>query len=195
MGELADGAGAAAPEKPSLEAFEQRLLAGDWEAKRAALEALGRRGLEPGEDADKALGLAVRHLEDEDCHVRRAALTALVRLAAAAPPEPTGARAAEHLECALARLQDDDWGVRRVALGAVGEFAAQGDARALELLTPHLRDDDEDVRSAALASIGKVGTSGDAQLEGLAVKLLEDDDEAVRLAAVRACATTTGSGG
>ncbi|CAK0852770.1 unnamed protein product, partial [Prorocentrum cordatum] len=108
-----------------------------------------------------ALGAAGARLVDPDGIVRRAALSALVRLAA-------GTAAAEgSLQHAMGCLGDPDDNVRVVALAAVAELApSAGDERALDAVCPHLRDADDDVRKAAATALGKLGAQGDRARTG-----------------------------
>ncbi|CAE8684146.1 unnamed protein product, partial [Polarella glacialis] len=172
-------------------------LEGDWEARRKALEKLGR--LQGARGQARAVALAVSHLTDEDCLVRRAAVSAGVRLVAPLPDPDNEGRfleasdgeregAASLLQQVLPMLEDQDDGVRRVALGAVGELACSGDSDLLGMLRKHLSDFDDDVRAAAAAAVGRLALRGDTQSLDAVMPLLEDDDESVRKAAVRAVA-------
>lgn len=175
---------------------------GDWEVRRAALEALGR--LRGGRGHAGAIALAGKHLEDEDVHCRRAALSASLRLVLPPPPpqdaseeEATAAfamrKAAQQsepatqlLEKVLLRLADQDWGVRRVALGAAGELAQRGDSTVLGALRDHLADPDDDVRGAAVAALGRLAPVGEGTWISILIHHLDDEDETVRSAAVTA---------
>jgi len=184
--------------KESLAALQEKVTGGDWDARRAALETLGRRSCDTGSDSQgdnlgSAVALAVSCLGDMDCHVRRAALTAIIRMVAPAPKTARGDDVApvEHktidssyLERVLLLLPDEDWGVRRIALNAVAVLAEPGDAQALEALEPHLSDTDDDVRCAAVAAVGRVAQAGNADIATLVAGLLDDDDDDVRKAAV-----------
>lgn len=187
--------------KESLAALQEKITGGDWDARRAALETLGRRGCELdvgsdtcGDNVGSAVALAVSCLGDMDCHVRRAALTAIIRIIAPRPKTAHGddeAHIVEHkivdrswLERVLLLLQDEDWGVRRIALNAVAVLAQPGDAQALAALEPHLGDTDDDVRCAAVAAVGRVAQVGNADITTLVAGLLDDDDDDVRKAAV-----------
>mmetsp|Transcript_126755 Transcript_126755/g.253404 ORF Transcript_126755/g.253404 Transcript_126755/m.253404 type:complete len:241 (+) Transcript_126755:46-768(+) len=195
--------------KEPLVALQARITGGDWEARRAALEALGRRGCEledtnpNGDSVGSAVALAASCLGDVDCHVRRAALTAIIRMIAPSPKtakEDDVAPVVERikidsswLERVLVLLQDEDWGVRRIALNAVAVLAEPGDAQALAALEPHLSDTDDDVRCAAVAAVGRVAQAGNADLATLVAGLLDDDDDDVRKAAVTSYARVSQS--
>jgi len=187
--------------KESLAALQEKITGGDWDARRAALETLGRRGCEletigdsQGGNLGSAMALAVNCLGDMDCHVRRAALTALIRMIAPTPKTNRRDDVApvvekqtidsSCLERVLILLQDEDWGVRRIALNAVAVLAKPGDAQALAALEPHVSDTDDDVRCAAVAAVGRVAQAGNAEIATLVAGLLDDDDDDVRKAAV-----------
>jgi len=186
----------------SFAAIAERIKEGDWDARRAALETLGRRSCQldgssdsEGANVGSAVALAVSCLGDTDCHVRRAALTAIIRMIAPTPKTPKGDDVdpvverktidSSWLERVLLLLQDEDWGVRRIALNAVAVLAEPGDAEALAALEPHLSDTDDDVRCAAVKAVGRVALAGNADIAMLVAGLLDDDDDDdVRKAAV-----------
>eukprot|EP00434_Breviolum_minutum_P010528 symbB.v1.2.009285.t1/scaffold571.1/size186967/3 len=185
-------------------ALEVQLL-GDWEARRQAVQALGRGKLAEGSRPGHALELVTKYLDDEDQHVRRTALEAAVRLSLPPPPHEDmtteeAAAATERrqraqesevmqnlLQQVMLRLaEDQDWGVRKVALSAVAEMATRGHLKALQAVQVYLSDKDDDVRGAAAVAIGKLAPRGEEEWLQKLFQLLEDDDEGVRQAAVTA---------
>ncbi|CAE7249031.1 DNAH6 [Symbiodinium pilosum] len=187
------------------------LLQKDWEARRQAVQALGRLPLARGNA--RAVELVCGCLEDSDALVRRAALDSGVRLLL---PEPAGEEASEEeaasaakalaeaqassaccgfIDKVLQRLRcDEDWGVRRVALASLGAAAPRGTEPALAALKPFLADADDDVRAAAAAAAGRLAPIGDEVWIAPLIKLLQDDDEGVRQAALLAVARTAPKG-
>ncbi|CAE7374821.1 DNAH6 [Symbiodinium natans] len=189
------------------DAFQQK----DWEARRQAVQTLGR--LPQAHGHVTAVDLVCSRLGDSDALVRRAALDAGVRLLM---PEPASEDATEEEASAaaeaLAKVQgsemcrsfvdkvlellrsDEDWGVRRVAMASLGAAAPRGAESALAAVKPFLADTDDDVRAAAAAAAGRLAPLGDEAWITPLLKLLQDDDEGVRQAALLAVARTTPKG-
>ncbi|MGH7664183.1 MAG: HEAT repeat domain-containing protein [Gemmatimonadaceae bacterium] len=112
-----------------------------WHAARNAADLLGEMR---ATEADSALGELLRH---DDERVRRAAATALAKLA-------TG-RAAAALHLALV---DSAPAVRMQ--GAVGLGIAGGEGDVNELVAALETERDGDVQSAILGALGRIGTAG-----------------------------------
>jgi len=119
-------------------------------------------------------------LEDDSCHVRRAAVQALASLAAPS----------DRVVCLLAaRLEDTTCWVRAAAVKAVTAVAEWGDPHVVALLGARLAEDkDRETRRVAMQALAEVAMPGDQCTLALLARQLEDEGVVVRRSAVEAIA-------
>eukprot|EP00913_Durusdinium_trenchii_P019770 g18585.t1 len=150
-------------------------LAGDWEARRQAIQALGREKQLGGSDFERA-----RCPEEE-------AAEATARRQHAQESEVTQ----KVLRLVLTRLAEDQERAESESnshgathMVAAAEMAGRGEPETLKAIEPYLCDGDDDVRAAAASAAGRLAPRGEEVWLSKLFKLLDDDDEAVRQAAV-----------
>jgi hypothetical protein len=117
----------------SFDDLVAKLKSDDWNARAAAVRALGKR------DADVPIELLVPALDDEDEAVRAAAVHALGKVARRAS-----------LDGLVAALQDADWHVRETAVLALGK---QEQHIPDNVFLAALHDTDGSVREAAMLAL------------------------------------------
>ncbi|KAI9771053.1 MAG: hypothetical protein M1839_002950 [Geoglossum umbratile] len=125
--------------------------------------------------SDEILKAVAARLEDENSHVRMAAVEAL------------GSRSSlsdEVLKAVAARLEHEDIGVRWAAMEALGSRSGLSD-EILKAVSARLEDKNNYVRRAAVKALCGLSGSSDEILKAVSARL-EDKDSEVRMAAVKA---------
>jgi HEAT repeat protein len=177
----------------TAERLAAELEAGDWNTRREIIERIGRCRL--ARFSARAINLVQAQLDHKECHVRRTAIAALVRLSGGREVEAGAETApAADIDYALGAaakaaqrlLEDEDWGVQRMALDALGGVVPRGDEVVLSLVYAHIADEDDDVRGAVARATSKLAAIGDDEAVARVASLFEDIDEGVREKAVLA---------
>lgn len=170
-----------------IEEIKKRLLEGDEEARRVAVEALGCM-------RDKeAIMLLVSALGDQSWRVRKTAEGILEGLAGeeSLVPALIGCLRSEDnagmrnsaasvlvrigwsaIPYLIETLKDVDKDIRKFAADILGEI---GDRKAISPLVDALRDSDDNVRSSAAEALGKIG--GDEVVNALVYVLTNTEDD------------------
>ncbi|MFA4843162.1 MAG: HEAT repeat domain-containing protein, partial [Candidatus Omnitrophota bacterium] len=149
---------------PAVEPLVRNLKDEDMNARRAAVQALGKIGA-----LEAVAPLAEVLQADEARVVRQAVVVALGQI-----------KSPQAVDALIQALKDESPYVREEAARALGEI---GDKRATKPLIKVLQDEDPDVREAACEALGKIGDS--RAIEPLAAAL-EDEFPTVHQAARRA---------